>query len=110
MVLNKIDWKRSALPALFGALAFFLILWRLDFPKPMVDDLFYNGAALHMADGGDFSNPFLIRQGFPNHFFYVHSPILFRFLFDSVLAEKIQCVSSRESHDRPLRIHARRGA
>lgn len=75
MVLNKIDWKRSALPALFGALAFFIILWRLDFPKPMVDDLFYNGAALHMADGGDFSNPFLIRQGFPNHFFYVYPPL-----------------------------------
>jgi hypothetical protein len=75
MALNNFDWKRSSLPALFGALAFFIILWGLDFPKPMVDDLFYNGAALHMADGGDFSNPFLLRQGFPNHFFYVYPPL-----------------------------------
>jgi hypothetical protein len=61
-------------PAL-GALLFFILLWRMDFPKPMWDDLFYNGAALNMASGGDFSNPFLARQGFPSHYFFVYPPL-----------------------------------
>lgn len=60
-------------PAL-GALLFFILLWRLDFPKPMWDDLFYNGAALNLAGGGDFSNPLLARQGFPSHYFFVYPP------------------------------------
>jgi hypothetical protein len=54
---------------------FFLFLWAMDFPKPYFDDLFYNGAALNLAQGGDFSNPLLARQGFPNHFFFVYPPL-----------------------------------
>jgi len=37
-------------------------LWMLDFPKPMVDDLFNISAALNMVGGGAFSNPLLERQ------------------------------------------------
>ncbi len=40
-----------------------------------MDDLFYNGAALNMAGGGDFSNPLLARQGFPSHYFFVYLPL-----------------------------------
>lgn len=40
-----------------------------------MDDLFYNGASLNMAGGGDFSNPLLARQGFPSHYFFVYFPI-----------------------------------
>src|SRR5260370_29230652 len=57
-----------------GALVFFCGLWLLDFPKPMVDDLFYTGAALNLAGGGDFFNAMLVRQGFPSHFFFLFSP------------------------------------
>lgn len=57
------------------ALAFFFSLWLLDFPKPTFDDLFYTGAALNMAKGGDFSNPLVARQGFPSHYFFVYPPL-----------------------------------
>jgi len=53
-----------------GALVFFCGLWLLDFPKPMVDDLFYTGAALNLAGGGDFSNPMLVRQEVPQPFLF----------------------------------------
>lgn len=59
----------------FGALLFFLILWLLDYPKPTYDDLFQAGAALHMAEGGDFSNPLIERQEFPSHYFFVYPPL-----------------------------------
>jgi hypothetical protein len=61
--------------AIFGALALFIVLWLLDFPKPMVDDLFYTGAGVNLAQGGDLSNPLLARQGFPSHFFFVYPPL-----------------------------------
>jgi hypothetical protein len=37
--------------SIVAALAFFLSLWLLDFPKPGYDDLFYSGAALNMTGG-----------------------------------------------------------
>src|SRR5580704_5304679 len=61
--------------AIAGAFALFLMLWLMDFPKPMVDDLFYTGAAMNMAQGGDFSNPMLARQEFPSHYFFVYPPL-----------------------------------
>ncbi|MDB6019514.1 MAG: hypothetical protein JWR19_4003 [Pedosphaera sp.] len=57
------------------SLAVFISLWVLDFPKPNVDDLFYSGAGLNLASGGDFSNPLLDRQGFPSHYFFVYPPL-----------------------------------
>ena len=53
----------------------FIVLWLMDFPKPMVDDLFYTGAGMNVAQGGDLSNPMLARQGFPSHFFFVYPPL-----------------------------------
>jgi len=47
----------------------------MDFPKPGSDDLFYLGASLNLADGGDFSNPLIVRQEFPSHFFFVYPPL-----------------------------------
>ena len=41
----------------------------------MWDDLFYNGAALNLAAGGDFSNPLLAGQNFPSHHFFVYPPL-----------------------------------
>ena len=61
--------------AIFGALMLFIVLWLMDFPKPMVDDLFYTGAGMNIAQGGDLSNPMLARQGFPSHFFFVYPPL-----------------------------------
>ena len=57
------------------AILFFAFLWLLDFPKPFSDDLFYCGAGLNLANGGDFANPLLARQHFPNHYFFVYPPI-----------------------------------
>jgi len=62
-------------PALAAAVIFFGLLWLLDFPQPMCDDLFYSGAGLNLAQGGDLANPLLVRQGFPGHFFYIYPPI-----------------------------------
>ncbi len=53
---------------LFGA------LFLLDFPKPGLDDLFFLGTGLNLAQGGDYSNPLLERQQFPSHFYFVHPP------------------------------------
>ena len=53
----------------------FISLWLMDFPKPMVDDLFYTGAGINLAQGGDLSNPLLARQEFPSHFFFVYPPL-----------------------------------
>lgn len=66
---------RSLPLSLPGALAFFIFLWSLDFPKPMNDDMFYCGAGLNLAQGGDFSNPLLTRQEFPGHFYFIYPPV-----------------------------------
>ena len=57
------------------AIGFFGLLWMLDFPKPMVDDLMMCGAGLNLAGGGDFSNPLIVRQQMPGHFFFVYPPV-----------------------------------
>jgi hypothetical protein len=46
----------------------------LDFPKPHTDDLSYVGAALNLANGGDFSDPFLARE-FSEHYAFFYPPI-----------------------------------
>lgn len=47
----------------------------MDFPDPMADDLFYSGASLNLAKGGDLSNPLLARQHFPGHLFLIYPPV-----------------------------------
>ena len=59
------DWKNRMPWSLLAAAVFFGFLWRLDFPKPGYDDLFYNRAAMNLAGGGDYSNPLLERQAYP---------------------------------------------
>jgi len=55
---------------------FFAGLYALSFPQPMCDDLFYIGAGLNLASGGDFSNPFLERAAFPGpHHYFDHPPL-----------------------------------
>lgn len=66
---------RNVPKALFTALALSMILWLSDFPKPNWDDLFYSGAGIHLAEGGDLSNPLIARQGFPSHYFFVYPPL-----------------------------------
>lgn len=63
------------LPLLLATVLFYIVLWCLGFPQPTYDDLFYTGAALHMAAGGDFSNPLIARQMFPSHYFFVYPPL-----------------------------------
>lgn len=60
---------------LVAAVLVFAALWSLDFPKPYIDDLFYCGAGLNLTAGGDFSNPLLERQHFPEHYFFLYPPI-----------------------------------
>jgi heme/copper-type cytochrome/quinol oxidase subunit 2 len=33
------------------------------------------GAALNLASGGDFSNPLIVRQEFPSHYYFVYPPL-----------------------------------
>ena len=61
--------------SLAGTLVFFIFLWTLDFPKPMNDDMFYCGAGLNLAQGGDLANPLLARQEFPGHSFFIYPPV-----------------------------------
>src|SRR6266478_2655380 len=68
-------WRNFVPLSVVGAAVFFGGLWLLGFPKPANDDLFYSGAALNLASGGDFSNPLLARQGFPSHYFFVYPPL-----------------------------------
>jgi hypothetical protein len=67
--------KRSLIWPILGAFLLFLLFWLRGWPAPAMDDLFYNGAAINLAGGGDFSNPLLARQGFPSHYFFVYPPI-----------------------------------
>ena len=71
----QLNRERSAALPIFGAFVVFFVFWLLGWPAPAMDDLFYNGAAINMAGGGDFSNPLLARQGFPSHYFFVYPPI-----------------------------------
>ncbi len=56
------------------AVLLFGTLFLLDFPKPGLDDLFFVGTSLNLAQGGDYSNPLLERQQFPSHFYFAHPP------------------------------------
>jgi len=69
------DWRNFIPLSVVGAFVFFGGLWLLDFPKPTSDDLFYVGAGLNLAGGGDYSNPLIVRQEFPSHFFFVYPPL-----------------------------------
>jgi hypothetical protein len=60
--------------AILWSAALFLCLWARDYPKPNLDDLYYLGAGLHLAEGGDFSNPLIVRQEYPSHYFFVYPP------------------------------------
>src|ERR1700733_9912956 len=73
--MNFFKNKTPGYLPLAASILFFAALWSLDFPKPFIDDLFYCGAGLNLAAGGDFSNPLLARQNFPNHFFFVYPPV-----------------------------------
>ncbi len=66
---------RKILPPLVAAFFFFGFLWLLDFPKPFIDDLFYTGAGMNLADGGDLSNPFAVRYFPGQHFFFAYPPV-----------------------------------
>ncbi len=102
----KTSAKGNSFPSLslLGVLFLFGILWCSDFPKPIYDDLFYLGASVNLARGGDLANPLLARQEFPSHFFFVYPPLhsyavagwlkLFGISADSVTAFPLlmQCV------------------
>ncbi|HSY17984.1 MAG TPA: hypothetical protein VK815_06600 [Candidatus Acidoferrales bacterium] len=64
----------KSLPFIFAAV-FFTGLGCLGFPRPMMDDLFFTGAGLNLAAGGDFSNPLLARQDFPGTLYFLHPPL-----------------------------------
>ena len=69
----KNRWLFPLWPFAFSLL-FFLLFFFLGFPWPSVDDLFFTGASLNLAAGGDYSNPLLARQDFPSHFYFIHPP------------------------------------
>ncbi|MGB8356669.1 MAG: hypothetical protein WCD79_22415 [Chthoniobacteraceae bacterium] len=72
---DNITPKRWVSISLASIFLFFGLLWLLDFPKPFIDDLFYCGAGLNLAAGGDLSNPLLERHHFPGHYFFAYPPI-----------------------------------
>ena len=67
--------KKAFSFSIVGAVVLFACLWLLDFPKPGSDDLFYLGAGLNIAQGGDLSNPLIARQEFPSRYFFVYPPL-----------------------------------
>ena len=70
---TKNRWLFPRWPFAFSLLFFLLFFW-LGFPWPSVDDLFFTGVSLNLAEGGDYSNPLLARQDFPSHFYFIHPP------------------------------------
>lgn len=56
------------------AFLFFCGLGFLGYPRPNSDDLFFIGAGLHMAQGGDLVNPLLERQNFPSEWYFCQPP------------------------------------
>ena len=70
-------WRSFLLSPAFGSLLFFVVIWRLDFPSPHVDDLFHIGAGINLASGGDYSNPLLVRQeqDFGTRYFFSYPPV-----------------------------------
>ena len=58
-----------------GTLVLCVLLWALDFPKPMNDDMFYCGAGLNLAQGGGLANPLLARQQFPGRWYFIYPPV-----------------------------------
>ena len=87
-------WVRTMLPPPFlFAIFFFGMLFWLDFPKPFIDDMYYVGAGINLANGGDFSNPLVARQATASaHHFFGHPP-----LYSYVLAVwlKLSGISTR---------------
>ena len=71
--LENSAWRPFS-PYLF-ALACFVGLGLFGFPQPMIDDLFFTGAGLNLAQGGDFSNAMLARQHFPGTLYFVQPPL-----------------------------------
>jgi len=73
-----LPWFNRLFPAPFlAAVLLFGGLFALGFPKPFCDDLYFIGAGLNLASGGDFSNPFLERAQFPPpHHYFGHPPML----------------------------------
>lgn len=49
------------LAVIFPIIIFWLILYSLGYPPPYPDDLFFTGAAINLAKGGDFVNPLLAQ-------------------------------------------------
>jgi hypothetical protein len=66
---------KSTFWCLICSFLFFVFLWVLDFPKPFIDDLFYAGAGMNMAGGGDLSNPFIVRYFPGQHWFFAYPPV-----------------------------------
>jgi hypothetical protein len=55
----KATLKSWSFTVIFPIVIFGLILYSLGYPKPFDDDLFFIGAALNLAQDGDFVNPLL---------------------------------------------------
>ncbi len=70
-------FRRTDAIALFGALLFCLCLWFIRYPQPFGDDLFFCGAAINLAKGGDFTNPYItgFASIFPTHYFFLQLPL-----------------------------------
>ncbi len=68
---SGLGWLRWAIP-LAGVL-----LWFAGFPAPHSDDLFFGGAAIHLAQGHGLGNPWVgnwLQQHFHSDAFYVQPP------------------------------------
>jgi len=61
--------------AVFISFLLCALLWQSGFPRPMIDDLFFVGAGVNMANGGDLENPWIERQSFSTREYFVHPPL-----------------------------------
>lgn len=76
VIFPVLTWTKLFCTSWFAsAVLVFGVLFALDFPKPTIDDLFFTGASLHLAQGNDFSNPLLERQKFPSQYFFMQPPV-----------------------------------
>lgn len=77
MNLNKpYSLKQFTLTVTIPIVAFWTALFLLGYPIPSIDDLFFTGAAINLAKGGEFTNPYLEawNAAFSSGKFYFQPP------------------------------------
>lgn len=76
MIQNTYSLKKFAITVAIPIVGFWTVLFLFGYPLPNYDDLFFIGAAINLAKGGEFTNPYLEAWNavFSSGKYYYHPP------------------------------------